>query len=332
MVAAVRDGSVPSETGPAAPATPPKVEDVPLWLPSSLPSHLTTAESIRGLKNKERRLRLAQLADSLEEIRRSRRILAGISDYTRKNVAGTGQRAVLRMRGLYSNFERKQGRSVGRYRAARSALLVLDPEGGWTDTYKELQDGDLRGPQSDDPTESFGRYSVSWIWLTPLVNPNDTADSQDTTSPERAHEFQVSMRLEWVQAKARAERWRENERLVIEEMRRVIEFCGDRAAWWRRQKGRRSHADPALQQGLSIYAEKQAATYENLATRCASFWVNYLKSLGQLPSWILPYVECARRVRPRKFKSALGENPAEASEEEHVSGDKAAEDSEYEAD
>ncbi|EJF56156.1 hypothetical protein DICSQDRAFT_20802, partial [Dichomitus squalens LYAD-421 SS1] len=98
-------------------------------------------------------------------------------------------------------------------------------------------------------------------------------------------EFQVSMRLEWAQAKARAERWRENERLVLEEMRQVIEFCGDRAAWWRRQKRRRSDIDPALQRGLSIYAKKQAAVSGNLAARCASFWVNYLKKLGPLPSW-----------------------------------------------
>ncbi|TBU58879.1 hypothetical protein BD310DRAFT_906324 [Dichomitus squalens] len=190
----------------------------------------------------------------LEEVRRSRRILAGISDYTRKNIAGTGQRAVLRMRGLYAQFEKKQGRSVARYRDAHKALLSLDPEASWTDTYKVLQDGDLRGPRSDDPSESFGRYSVSWIWLTPRANPNDSADARDTTSPERAQEFQL---------------------------------------------------------GLSIYAEKQAAVFENLAARCASFWVNYLKKLGPLPSWIAQYKDNGRKVRPRKFSSALGKDRSE---------------------
>ncbi|TBU21626.1 hypothetical protein BD311DRAFT_677927 [Dichomitus squalens] len=324
MVAPLRNADLSSATDLAAsPPAPPKAEDIKLWLPSALPPQLATADALRGLQEKERRLRLAQLSDSLEEIRRSRRILAGISDYTRKNVVGTGQRAVLRMRGLCSNFEKKQGRSVARYRAARSALSVLDPQGSWADTYKVLQDSDLHGPRSDDPTESFGRYAVSWIWLTPRTRPNDTADSHDTTTPERAEEFQVSMRLEWAQAKARAERWRENEQLVIEEMRRVIEFCGDRATWWRSQKGRRFNIDTTLQQGLSIYAEKQAAVCENLATRCASFWVDYLKSLGPLPSWILPYQTAARRVRPRRFKSALREVAADLSEEDHASEGKA---------
>ncbi|TBU37904.1 hypothetical protein BD309DRAFT_875464, partial [Dichomitus squalens] len=234
--------------------SPPKAEDVKLWLPSSLPPHLATSEVLHGLRDKERRLRLAQLSDSLEEVRRSRRILAGISDYTRKNIAGTGQRAVLRMRGLYAQFEKKQGRSVARYRDAHKALLSLDPEASWTDTYKVLQDGDLRGPRSDDPSESFGRYSVSWIWLTPRANPNDSADARDTTSPERAQEFQL---------------------------------------------------------GLSIYAEKQAAVFENLAARCASFWVNYLKKLGPLPSWIAQYKDNGRKVRPRKFSSALGKDRSE---------------------
>ncbi|TBU36513.1 hypothetical protein BD309DRAFT_1024273 [Dichomitus squalens] len=41
------------------------------------------------------------------------------------------------------------------------------------------------------------------------------------------------------------------------------------------------------------------------------------QKLGPLPSWIAPYKEDGRKVRPRKFKSALGEDP-HASEEEHA--------------
>lgn len=61
--------SSPTNLSPAASNAPgSKPDDIPLWLPSSLPIPLASHASIASLRDKERRLRLAQLSDTLDDI------------------------------------------------------------------------------------------------------------------------------------------------------------------------------------------------------------------------------------------------------------------------
>ncbi|PIL29361.1 hypothetical protein GSI_09412 [Ganoderma sinense ZZ0214-1] len=278
-------------------AAPIKPEDVQLWLPSALPPTYRSVESLSGLQDKERRLHLAQMSDSLEDIRRIRRVLAAISEFKRLNVSGTGQRAVTRTLGVYNRFLVKERRCTERYRAARTAMVALDPTGKWVETYKVLLDGDLRGPRRDDDevVSSEGCYEISWIWLT----PRSALEPGETSSGATAEEFTETMRAEWARSKARAERWEEEEQLLLEEMRRVLTFFEWKSRWWQSQGKAREDVSPRFRRGLAVYAAKQAAVYERLAARTASYWINYLKALGPLPSWIQPYQAFARKVRPR---------------------------------
>ncbi|TFK80097.1 hypothetical protein K466DRAFT_667830 [Polyporus arcularius HHB13444] len=278
-----------SSSGQSESEAPAKAEDVPLWLPSSLPPILR-ASLAPGLADKERRLRIAQADDALEDIRRLRRIITGIADFKRLNVAGAGQRSTGRVRTLFTKFQHKIDRAADRYRAARAALEQLDANGDWRGRFKELRKTDLRGPGRDDAQHtSEGRYEISWIWLVPR--------GLDLTLPEGVdgeldpQEFLDNMKIEWARSRARAERWGEEVLLLEEEMRRVIEYFEWKAKWWRENVGRRSEIAGPLRRGLGAYAEKQAAIFEGLAYQCAARWVPFFRTQrpNDLPEWSTRY-------------------------------------------
>ncbi|KAJ7892452.1 hypothetical protein B0H13DRAFT_1573647, partial [Mycena leptocephala] len=74
----------------------------------------------------------------------------------------------------------------------------------------------------------------------------------------------ADIRVEWMKARARADRWREELTLVDEEMRRVLAFCAWKANWWEARlvpvrDGGRGEISPALAEGLRAYALAQVA-------------------------------------------------------------------------
>ncbi len=108
MVAELRATAGRTRSDQEGPRPAIKAEDVRLWLPSALPATLASNETLSGLRKKEQRLRLAQLSDALAEIRRIRRVLAAVSEFSRMNVLGLGQRSMTRQQGLYTRFKDKQ--------------------------------------------------------------------------------------------------------------------------------------------------------------------------------------------------------------------------------
>jgi hypothetical protein len=65
---------------------------------------------------------------------------------------------------LIKRFRDKVSRCAERYRAARDALLALDPMGEWQTRLHQLKDEDIRAPGRGD-NESEGFREISWIWL-----------------------------------------------------------------------------------------------------------------------------------------------------------------------
>jgi hypothetical protein len=139
-------------------------ESIPLWLPSSLPSGLRDTGCVDGLIEKECRLRLAEANDALVALRRQLRITTGVFNYKKTHVSGTGQKSNTRARTLLSQLTAKTKMFADRYRAARKALGVLDPNGDWQRRLLPLRPEDIRGPTRQDD-ESEGRRQLTWIWL-----------------------------------------------------------------------------------------------------------------------------------------------------------------------
>ena len=84
--------------------------------------------------------------------------------------------------------------------------------------------------------------------------------------------FDLALRVEWAKCQACADRWNEEVVLLNEEMRRVIEYCGWKASWWKQQASQRGDVSPELAEGLLAFAEEQAAMEDSIAIRFASQW------------------------------------------------------------
>lgn len=68
-------------------------------------------------------------------------------------------------------------------------------------------------------------------------------------------------------------RWREELRLLPEEMRRTIQYHDWKASWWlTRAELRSDKVDAALAEGLRAYASRQASIQRGLGERAATLW------------------------------------------------------------
>lgn len=138
-------------------------EDILLYLPSGCPSTMTIPQDLVAM---EKRLRIAQAEDALTELRRLLRISCGLWQY-KKTQVGPSQRAGTRAQSLISRFKNKIDRCADRYRAARRALVGLDPQGvgEWSKRFRELRAEHVRGPRRNEEDQSEGRRELSWIWM-----------------------------------------------------------------------------------------------------------------------------------------------------------------------
>lgn len=153
--------------------------DMDLCLPSALPVNLRDSSGLTALAAKEARLRLPQCRVALATLRRRLRTCAKLFDSKRIHTAGTGTRPNTRMQTLLESHATQRDRDVERYRAARKALVVLDPAGSWQKNLRPLLQQDIHAPIRGQATsvkvgkkrkggkgnlESEGRRTLSWIW------------------------------------------------------------------------------------------------------------------------------------------------------------------------
>ncbi|PPQ80537.1 hypothetical protein CVT24_002657 [Panaeolus cyanescens] len=250
------------------------VENIPLCLPSSLTPEQRVP--INRIGNAESRLREAQLDEALGEICRLRRILSGVTAFKTHNLAGEGNKANTRIWSIYSRLNERISSAKRKYHAAYSALLVLDGNGAWRKTFHELRDEDIRGP-GKDVDDSHGKHLVSWIWLT---RRSKTSGTQEDAAGSSVDLLDEGLRVEWAQSRARSHRWEEEVQLLLEEMRRVVDYLTWKSAWWEKQASRRPDADEAVKAGLSSYAHKQASFHRLLAQSCQLYWTKEVTKLG----------------------------------------------------
>lgn len=277
-------------------------ENVNLHLPASLPSSVRSLSEIKGICSAERRLRYAQAHDALAQIRRQRRIIQGLWYFKKINISGTGNRPNTRILTTYKGLTRKLARAVFKYRRAREALLVLDPDGNWKLELQVLRQEDISGP-GKDPDESSGKYVMSWIWLLRKADKSNVSET----------EFNECMRVEWTKTRARMMRWQEEYLILQEEMRRVIAWFEWRASWWERQATRRVNAQPGILGGISAYAYKQADLLYRMARRCADDWLPFLASKDIVPDWAARYPIQPDSIHKKKTAS---DNDVEAEGED----------------
>jgi hypothetical protein len=138
---------------------------------------------------------------------------------------------------------------------------------------------DICGLGKGDDGMGNGHFEPSWIWLIPCIH----------SAPDMGTLEQVldnSLQVEWSKCHAQLQCWEEEVLIIQEEMRYVIIYHEWRAQWWQSQAVHWSDTDDAkLYHGVTAYAEKQAHFSEQLAWRCAEYWLPALKEQGVSPEW-----------------------------------------------
>ena len=262
-------------------------ESIKLWLPSHLPPNSCDNSCIADLPRLEFCFRLAQAYDALDLIR----CLCGIYQaLLMKNQVhiSKSQGTKTKAQTLFLNLATKINQATARYHDARIALLRLDPNESfsrWKNDLRDLRREDIHGPSCESDETSESRRQPSWIWqassLTEMTGINDP-------------ELQDVMCIEWCKAVARAEQFREEVELVVEEMRRTLLFFEWAAGNWEQMGEARvgEPIDEGTVVGIKAYAACQAVLYRQLVNVFIQDWYETLehKSLGShwLPNYTCP--------------------------------------------
>ena len=267
-------------------------EQTPLILPSAVQSTRRDTICLHRVAEYEQKFRLAQLQDSLTELRLARRIRHSLLLNHQTQIAGQGQRPNTRSRTVVTNTEDRIAKFAKRYRAAYHALLQLDPTGEWRETYLELKEEDNRGPGKEEHEQRLGdgTYTFSWLWL---LNPRAHNEGEGNGGVGASdEEVNDAMRVQWTTSQARMERWAEETELLQEEMWRVVTFLEWKSEYWlEKQNTRLTTAVPSIQSGLKAYAHKQAGIHHDLAVSFSKLWRPTLVSNGLEHSWVTQYME-----------------------------------------
>jgi hypothetical protein len=136
--------------------------------------------------------------------------------------------------------------------------------------------------------------------------------NSDEIAKEEERLFGLQQRTEWAKARARHQRWLEEQELTMEEMRRTAVYLTHRADWWRAQKNRRRNMDvlPSddptwrVWSGCNAYCERQALLVTGLRDKFLTSWRPVLRDLGLYPDWMALY---DTRDSPRTTARALSE-------------------------
>ena len=225
-----------------------------------------------------------------------------------KNQNIRGQVHNTRSRSPIDRVHQRALAAAAKYRRAREAAVALDrfmPK-GWATRFHPLLNSDVRGyrdpegrkagpgrlgiwedgrgpdvgntgaaaqedeaeiplfPEERDRRDGTGqtRLQISWIWRMKGVNAAEAQEGGDYSG----------IRPEWARSRARIKRCKEELQLLLEEMRRVIDFLEYKAAWWEERTAPRQHISQELAEGLASYAAGQAEVQRDLCQSFIRLW------------------------------------------------------------
>lgn len=305
-----------------------EIEDEPLMLPSSLlpePRRLCKY----NVAIIEEKIRSSHINSRLTTVRNI--ICLKSSMITFKNTHVRGQKEGTRSRALIDNVQSKLRFAAQSYETTRKALRLLVPDlTKFDDMYRTLEKQDLVAfqgrprknptnnkvpiqPELTDPEDIHlqkhktpkmtgeTKREVSWIWRVGQSEEFSDGDkakvSNASKSPLNSLVCDCSyprlpvLRVEFLQSRARAQRWGEEILLLKEEMRRTLEYIKWKAAQW--ELGVESLAvmqtaavfDQRVIAGIRAYAHKQAAQQRGLGDKFKRLWSTDENALAEDINW-----------------------------------------------
>ncbi|KAK7028210.1 hypothetical protein VNI00_014900 [Paramarasmius palmivorus] len=255
-----------------------KSESIPLMLPSSLDPKVLSQPEMTSWVDMELQFRRGQMRSSIHEVHVCLSIRSRLH---RKHAFDTcGQKESKKAREKMAKNDGLLEEAALKFRAAWSATKVL--LGGREDLvgYPYLKDSDIRMIEEPDMTttgnkrrvkgsqfreyetallvEGESRKTTSWLW-------NLFDSSEDSKA------IQEATRVEWMKARARDLRWKEELELINEEMRRTLLTLEYEAQEWVSWVAKENDSRPEGE-GVTAYALRQAAIRRGLARKFQVLW------------------------------------------------------------
>ncbi|KAI6094077.1 hypothetical protein EV401DRAFT_1896503 [Pisolithus croceorrhizus] len=215
-----------------------------IWMPSSIGSDKLTELGLVDLLKEERELRIGQANDCLDQLRTdlgNKAMLEGTR--TKKEI----QKVVARI-----------NKHVRGYQRARQAILRLDPNSNMAEKYQEILPDDLAVSKEVTEENRFGQGTKS----------------AESPSGGLIEEF---YRINWLKARARRDRWKEEVTLVRHEMLWTCLWFEYHKDMWEKR------ALESTKPGKEAYAKKQMGLWNDFAKKARlMFQGMYKEARGNL--------------------------------------------------
>ncbi|KAI5982501.1 hypothetical protein EDC04DRAFT_2616638 [Pisolithus marmoratus] len=210
-----------------------------IWMPSSIGAAKLMELGLHDLLKEERELRIGQANDCLDQLR---------TDLGNKAMEGT--RAKKEIQKVVARVN-KHVRSCQR---ARQAILWLDPDVNMAQKYQEIRPEDLAVSKEVTEENRFGQGTskLAWFWM---------MDGEQTQlNEESGGLMQEFYQINWLKARARRDRWKEEVSLVRHEMLWTgLWFKHHKNIWEKR-------ALQSTEPGKGAYANKQIELWRDFVS------------------------------------------------------------------
>ncbi|KAI6100513.1 hypothetical protein F5141DRAFT_1204836 [Pisolithus sp. B1] len=211
-----------------------------IWMPSSIGSAKLTELGLVDLLKEERELRIGQANDCLDQLRMDLGNKAMEGTRTKKEIQQVVSRINKHVRG---------------YQRARQAILRLDTNVDMAEKYQEILPNDLAVSKEVTEENRFGQGTskLAWFWM--------MEGEQSQLSLQGGGLMEEFYRINWLKARARRDRWKEEVSLVRHEMLwTCLWFEYHKDIWEKR-------ALQSTEPGKEAYAKKQMGLWNDFAKK-----------------------------------------------------------------
>ncbi|KAI6132442.1 hypothetical protein EDD16DRAFT_1699581 [Pisolithus croceorrhizus] len=224
-----------------------------IWMPSSVGSDKLTELGLVDLLKEERELRIGQANDCLDQLRTNLGIKAML--YQQNFWTANSTREGTRTKKEIQKVVARINKHVRGYQRARQAILRLDPSVEMAEKYQEILPDDLAVSKEVTEENRFGQGTskLAWFWM--------MEGEQSQLSLQGGGLMEEFYRINWLKARVRRDRWKEEVSLVRHEMLWTCLWFEYHKDMWEKR------ALESTEPGKEAYAKKQMGLWNDFAKK-----------------------------------------------------------------
>ncbi|KAI6122146.1 hypothetical protein EDD16DRAFT_1477725 [Pisolithus croceorrhizus] len=224
-----------------------------IWMPSSIGSAKLTELGLVDLLKDEREFRIGQANDCLDQLRTDlgNKAMLYQQNFWTANSTRRGTRTKKEIQKVVARINKH----VRGYQRARQAILRLDPNVDMAGKYQEILPNDLAVSKEVTEENRFGQGTskLAWFWM--------MDGEQSQLSLQGGGLMEEFYRINWLKARARTDRWKEEVSLVRHEMLWTCLWFEYHKDMWEKR------ALQSTEPGKEAYAKKQMGLWNDFAKK-----------------------------------------------------------------